>query len=174
MGIMEDCILSDKDTSRIDRPSNEEIKMSTMSRAEKKAQSKASDKKGSLGDTWDKVKQHRKETAAKKAAEKRASEIDKASAAAEQKVAKMHDPKGGSKKKTKSKGKKKRGWKSWSKKKKFFVSILGIFMAILVVCGIYVAVVIAQAPKINPENIYAHVAQQSTLYDTFGNSLKNL
>ena len=77
--------MSDRDTNRIDRPSQEEIRMSTMSRtAKKKTGRSASDKragsgsgagrrtkkeKAGFGDTLEKMKQRRKENAARRAAE---------------------------------------------------------------------------------------------------------
>ncbi|MBR6444567.1 MAG: transglycosylase domain-containing protein, partial [Firmicutes bacterium] len=130
----------------------------------------AKKEKSSIGDALNKAKQRRQENAARKAAEKRAVEIDKAAAAAEENVANMHNQKGTAKKKSK----KKKGWKTWSIKKKILLSVLGIFLAIFIVCCIYAAVIIAQAPKINPDNIYAHVAQQSTLYDKNGKIIESV
>ena len=181
--------MADKDTSRIDRPADEEMRMSTMSRSErhktrhkpqhqapgigsgaKAAAGNGAEKvKSGVGNALNKAKQRRKDAAVKKAAEKRAGEIDKAAAAAEANAAGMKKS-GNSKKKSK----KKKGWKNWSLKKKIIVPIVCFFAAIALICCVYAAVVIAQAPKIDPGNIYAHVAQQSTLYDSRGKLIENV
>lgn len=64
--------------------------------------------------------------------------------------------------------------KKWSLKKKILMGILGFILFIFVLFCAYGAFVISTAPAINADNIYSHISQQSTLYDSDGKVIDNV
>lgn len=55
--------------------------------------------------------------------------------------------------------------KSMSKKKKILFSILGVFLALLIILVSYITFVIIKAPKIDTGNIYNILSESSVVYD---------
>ena len=71
-------------------------------------------------------------------------------------------------------GKKKSSGKKPSRAKRIIRILLLAILAAVLVAAVYAAVVIAKAPKIDPDNIYSFLNESSILYDDDGNQLYSI